>query len=251
MSNVRITVRRWTADCAEPMFKMYEQAPDGTWFDVSESAAASSTLETIMFVDPDGALDVETVGTAPPVAVLAAALPQSDGYLEAENKVETGVEVLDYYLGRGLTPVAINGQRWAPFPMKSANVWLECDPDELQRGTAAPVGQTIASAGCIEEDSMTSGMYMWFLLDVGSGYVCFVEAPDEDENTYWVEERHGRSNLELAQNFVNWVPGGPVSQAVVRAIEVGGEFDGAASDFDEEDSDSCKIGAYVDLTDSR
>ncbi len=204
-----------------------------------------------MFFEPDEALHVETVGTMPSPADLALGLPRSSEYLGLAEEIETGDEVLDRHLSTGVIQVAINGRRWAAFPLESDQPddikWLECDPDELEYGEAVPKGQTIAWASGIENGSMTSGTFSWSLIDVGEGYVCFVADPDDDSNTYSVEERQGRTNLQLVHAFVTWVDWEPVSGAVARAIELGGRFDGAASELDDEWSDSCEVSASVDF----
>lgn len=253
MSNMRITVRRWTPDHDEPDVGIYELTPDGVWTRAgSESGAPACTLEEIMFVDPDGAIHVETDGTTPTPATLAAALPQSSEYLGYVDEIETGDEVLDQHLYTGLRQVAINGQRWDAFPLNSdqpdAVAWLECDIDDREFDRSVPLGQQIAWASGIENASMTSGTFSWSLLDVSGDYVCFVAKPDGESDTYVVEDRHGRTNSELARDFVTWVDWGPVAGAVARAIELGGEFDGDASELDEEWSDSCEVSAYVDLS---
>lgn len=253
MSDLRITVRRWSSDNDKPDISTYALAADDRWRRVEpEPRSAACTLEEIMFFDPDGAMHVETTGSNPPPAVLGAALPRTSAYLECCDEIETDDEVLDRNLGSGLRQVAINGQRWYPFPFQTdqpeAVVWLECDHDELERDRAIPSGVEIASAGGIETGSMTSGWFSWSLLDVGFGYVCFVSEPDEDSNTYLVEERQGRTNRELAEEFAHWVDWGPVSDAVVRAIELGGDFDGVASELHQRWSDSCEVSAHVDLS---
>ena len=255
MSTIRITVSRWSADSDEPGVENYDQLADGSWQATSEPTAPPCTLEDIMFVDPDGALHVETVGAVPSPSILAAALPQSPEYLESVDEIETGDEVLDQYIGSGVRQVAINDQWWAAFPLGSdqpdAIMWLHCKPDEYDDAQSAPVGASIAWASGIENDSMTSGTSSWSIIDVGAGYVCFIADPDDDSNTYSVENRRGRTNLELSQAFVTWVDWEPVSSAVARAIELDGTFEGLASDFDDEWSDTCEVRAYVDLSQTR
>lgn len=94
---------------------------------------------------------------------------------------------------------------------------------------------------------MTSGYSSWTLLDLGQGYVCFVATPDESSISCCVEKRLGRTNLELAREFEQWVDWEHVAQAVGRAIELGGHFEGKASDLDNQMSESCVIDAFVDL----
>ena len=204
-----------------------------------------------MFVEPDGALRAETTGPTPSAATLAAALPRSLDYVEGIEEVETGDDVLDEYLYSGIIQVAINDQRWAAFRLSGAEadeaVWLPCNPEELQFSRAVPDGTTIALAAGIEWGSMTSGTFSWSLVDIGSGLVCFVADPDEDPTTCQLEPRRDRTNLELARAFADWVDWEPVSLAVTRAIETGGEFDGVAADFDEEWSDSCEVTASIML----
>jgi hypothetical protein len=252
MSNLRINVSRWTADSDEPDIQTYDQLADSMWQVLSEPTTPPCTLEDIMFVDPDGALRVDTVSTMPSPATLAAALPRSSEYLGWAEEIETGDEELDQYLGSGIRQVVINTRWWSAFPLRSGHPdairWLECDEEELSNDHAEPTGETLAWASGIENDSMTSGTFSWSLLDVGEGYVCFVADPDDDSNTYAVEERAGRTNRELSAAFLNWVDWDPVTCAVARAIELGGKFEGLASDLDDELSDSCEVRAYVDLS---
>lgn len=250
---MRITVRRWTQDDDEPVISTYDMTTDGTWTKAgSEPGAAGCTLEEIIFVDPDGAIHVETSGATPSPTELAAVLPRSVEYLDEVDEIETDDDVLDSSLGYGLRQVAINGRRLQPFPLHSNEpedvVWLKCDPEELENGRAKPIGSEIASASGIETGSMTSGWSSWSLLDVGGGYVCFVAEPDDFETEYRVEQRRGRTNRELAVEFTKWIDWGPVSRAVDRAIELGGAFDGVASELDSIWSDTCEVNAYVDLS---
>lgn len=254
MSKVRITVSRWAAEGGEPDVTTYDQMADGMWQSASAPTAPLCTLDELMYVEVDGALHVETVGASPSPWTLAAALPRGSEYLGPSAEVETGDELLDRYLYSGVIQVAINTQRWAAFPLRSgqpdAVIWLECDLAELNDyERAAPVARrTIGWASGIENESRTSGTFSWSLIEVDEGYLCFIADPDDDSNSYSVESRQGRTNAELAQAFLDWVDWDPVSCAVARAIELGGEFDGVASDLDKEFSDSCEVSAFVDLS---
>ena len=195
------------------------------------------------------ALYVEIPGTTPAPSTLASALPCSVEYTGLVDELETGDELLDRYLGSGVVQVAINEQRWAAFLPCSGNldpvVWLECDGYELENYRLVPKGTTIAWASGIEDESMTSQRYSWSVIDVGGGWVSFVA--DGDSLLCCVEERGGRTNLELAQALVSRVDWDPVSAALARAIELGGHFDGVASELDQELSDSCEVSASVEL----
>ncbi len=153
MSNLRITVSRWTADSDEPDVNTYDQLADGVWQRASEPTAPRCTLDELMFVEIDGALHVETVGAMPSPSTLAAALPRSSEYLGPSAEIETGDELLDRYLNSGVIQVAINTQRWAAFPLRSgqpdAVIWLECDPAELDDyERAAPVARRTIGWAC-------------------------------------------------------------------------------------------------------
>ena len=255
MTTTRITVSRWTAEDDDPTITTFDQLADGSWQSVSDPTAPPRPLDDVVFVDTDGAIHVTTIETdlAPDALAdtLAAALPQSAEYLEWVHEIETGDEVLDAYFGSGIPQVAIDGQRWAAFPLSSDGestvIWLQCDPDQLDSHRAIPLGTTLCYAAGIETASMCSGVFSWSLIDVGAGNVCFVDVPDESPTHQHLEPRNGRTNRELAEAFVGWVEWNPVADAVARAIELGGEFDGVASDLDESGSDTCEVCASVEL----
>lgn len=109
MANVQITVSRWSPGDDEPEIVTYELTADGTWNKSgSQFGTPARTVDDIMFVDPHGAIDVETSGTIP-ANILAAAQPQSSEYLDYSEEIETGDEVLDRHLGTEARQVAIDG----------------------------------------------------------------------------------------------------------------------------------------------
>ena len=252
MSDVRITVTRWTYDADEPDVATHRQLGDGTWQRTNEPSAPPKALEDLVFVDTESAVHIVTDGTTPPASVIAAALPRSSECLRRAEGILTGNDLLDRYVDAGVIQVVIDEQRWAPYDLNADDsgsvIWLECDLNEFDHNTPAPAGDEIAWASGIELGSMTSGTFSWSIVDIGNGFICFTADPDDDENTYIVEPRNGRTNLELAQRFVSWVDWGPVSDAVARAIELGGDFTGVASELDSDWSDSCEVSASVDLS---
>lgn len=83
--------------------------------------------------------------------------------------------------------------------------------------------------------------------------MCFVAINPEVEDKFLIEERQGRTNRELIEEFCVWVNWDPVSEGVARAIELGGSFEGRVSldgddEFDEDDCDGPEVQAYVDLS---
>lgn len=253
MSNTQITVHRWSQDNNVPEVSSYVLTADGTWTKTgSDSGATTYTLKEIMFVGPGDAFHVTTDEPVPAPEVLAAALPQLPEYMDDVFEIETGDEVLDEFLNTGLRQVAINGHRWGMFPVNSDQadgvVWLEWDPDELYSGRPVPLGHQIAYAYGSEGASMTSGDDSWSLLDIAGNFVCFVAQPDSEEKQYFVEHRRGRTNRDLADDFHAWVDWHPVSMAVARAIEDGGEYSGSAYELDSDWSESLSVHAEVDLS---
>ena len=84
-------------------------------------------------------------------------------------------------------------------------------------------------------------------MTIGEDFACFVEKPDDEPIRCDVVQRKGRTDLELANGFVNYIDWEPVAAAAARAIELGGDVNGFASDFDEDWSDSCEVSAGVDF----
>ena len=248
MPNPQITVSKWTDEDDDPADTTYEQLADGTWNDVSNPSNPPLTLSEVMFVGLNEALCVTTAGDQPSPAELAAALPRSSDYLQRVPEIETGNEVLDFAIEPGVVPVAINDRWWVARPVSGAAdgmSWLECEPDGNNK--PYPVGRVIASASGIENGSMTSGLSFWSLLDVGGDMVCFATDLDEGEDEVSIETRNGRTDLELAYQFGNWIEWEPVSLAVFEAISAGGSFDGTEAELNEDGSTTCEVEAWVDL----
>lgn len=246
----RITVTAWAGAGSPPDTAEYVCLSDGTWQSVTEPAGPPKRLSDILSVPISGALHVRTLGASPTPSALAASLPRSAHYLEPTDEFDTGDAVLDGYI-TGMVQVAINGQRWAPFESGSSGpdeiVWLPCDQEMLELEQAAPAGVLIASASGIEWGSRTSGTFCWSLIDTGMGYVCFIAEPDEDANVYLVESGRGKTYSDFAHQFIGWIDWPPVSAAVARALELGGEFHGRESELYDGGSESCEVSAAFHL----
>lgn len=116
-----------------------------------------------------------------------------------------------------------------------------------------PIGKQIAwASGGYPECG--GGIASWDLRDLGH-YACFVAMNPEFEDKFLIEERRGRTHRELAEKFCVWVDWDPVSDAVTRAIELGGRFEGVISldgddELDGDDCDGPEVRAYVDLSET-
>ena len=71
--------------------------------------------------------------------------------------------------------------------------------------------------------------------------------PAEPGRGFSIETRNGRTDLELAYQFGNWIEWGPVSLAVFEAISAGGSFDGTEAELTEDGSTTCEVEAWVEL----
>lgn len=249
MAGIHLTVTKWEYDKQGPETSSFELAADGSWTRPEPSRAAL-TLEEVLFIQPSDALRVESGGLVK-ADVIAAALPTGDEYTYMELSMKTGEDLFDDYAYGG-TAVAIDGQRWAAFQIVDGTErsfsWLPCDHDEFEYGKLIPLARrSIGNASGIEMDSRTSGTFAWSLIEIDDDLVCFVTDPDEDVTTCEVVRRKGRTDRQLAEEFMDHIDWEPVSLAVERALAQGGSFEGLASELDPDQSETCEVSASVYL----
>ncbi len=248
MEPAELVVTKWDSNGDETE-SCFVRHTDGRWIAAGDDLGTSFILEQMVSVGPGEAIWIETSGSIV-AADVAAALPRNPDHVGYQPDLYTGDDYIDRYVDIGGTPVVIDGERWAAFPLFDGGTqtvgWYPCDRDELDCERGVPVTRRrLAQASVIELASRTGGTSRWWVDEVDDDTVCFTDDLDEEPTDRYLETRAGRSDREIIEMFMRVVDIPPVAMAIARALQTGGDFHGRASELSPEFAETCEVSVEI------
>jgi hypothetical protein len=123
--------------------------------------------------------------------------------------------------------VVVDGERLVAFVVNddqlSEAVWIRCDRKRRMRVVRYPLLSGRRRQLRVLSGTHLYGTSVWALKEIDDDLVVFVEDLDDESISHFVERRSGCSDLKLLVGLVDRVDWDPVSLALGRAIELGGE----------------------------